>query len=71
MANGAPLGVFEYKYGLRVSVIALRSPPLWLTPAGLKLGGPRAFGIDMEYDGVSKGAYEPPKSVWELFGDGV
>jgi DUF917 family protein len=44
MANGAPLGVFEYKYGLRVSVIALRSPPQWLTPKGLEVGGPRAFG---------------------------
>lgn len=45
MANGAPLGVSDYKYGLRVSVIALRSPPQWLTPEGLALGGPRAFGL--------------------------
>jgi hypothetical protein len=85
MANGAPLGVFEYKYGFRVWVIALRSPPQWLTPEGLKVGGPRAFGyvfffyiemklmsrfrIDMDYNGVSTGAYEPPKSVWEMFGE--
>ena len=44
MANGAPLGVSDYKYGLRVSVIALRSPPQWLTEEGLAMGGPRAFG---------------------------
>jgi DUF917 family protein len=44
-ANGAPLGVSDYKYGLRVSVIALNSPPVWTTEAGLKMGGPRAFGL--------------------------
>lgn len=44
MANSAPLGVTDYKYGLRVSVIALRAPPQWVTPEGLKMGGPRAFG---------------------------
>jgi len=26
-----------------------------------------ANSIDMDYAGVSTGAYEPPKSVWELF----
>jgi len=44
MANGAPLGVADYKYGLRVSVIALKSPPQWLTKEGMEMGGPRAFG---------------------------
>jgi len=53
MANGAPLGVSDYKYGLRVSVIALRSPPQWLTPEGLKLGGPRAFGWVIVYSSPS------------------
>lgn len=43
-ANGAPLGISDYKYGLRVSVIALRSPPVWTTERGLEMGGPRAFG---------------------------
>ncbi|KAH8595530.1 hypothetical protein B0O99DRAFT_652008 [Bisporella sp. PMI_857] len=69
IANGAPLGVTDYKYGLRVSVIALRSPPQWLTEKGLQMGGPRAFGIDMDYAGVSTVNYRPPKSVWELFGE--
>ncbi|TVY51163.1 putative D-/L-hydantoinase subunit A [Lachnellula cervina] len=43
-ANGAPLGISDYKYGLRVSVVALRSPPVWTTPRGLEMGGPKAFG---------------------------
>jgi hypothetical protein len=43
-ANGAPLGISDYKYGLRVSVIALRSPPVWTTERGLEVGGPKAFG---------------------------
>lgn len=69
-ANGAPLGISDYKYGLRVSVIALRAPPMWITERGLEMGGPKAFGLDMEYQGVSVGTYEPPKSVWEMFGEG-
>ena len=44
LANGAPLGVSDYKYGLRVNVIALKSSPVWTTERGLELGGPRAFG---------------------------
>lgn len=44
MANGAPLGISDYKYGLRVSVVALRAPPVWTTERGLKMGGPSAFG---------------------------
>ncbi|KAL5326983.1 hypothetical protein ACEPPN_004672 [Leptodophora sp. 'Broadleaf-Isolate-01'] len=69
-ANGAPLGISDYKYGLRVSVIALRAPPMWTTKRGLEMGGPKAFGLDMEYQGVSVGDYEEPKSVWEMFRGG-
>ncbi|KAK0113030.1 hypothetical protein ONS95_014739 [Cadophora gregata] len=68
-ANGAPLGISDYKYGLRVSVIALRAPPMWTTERGLEMGGPKAFGLDMDYVGVSVGEYEAPKSVWEMFGE--
>lgn len=69
-ANGAPLGISDYKYGLRVSVIALRAPPVWATERGLEMGGPRAFGLDMEYKSVSDGEYVAPKSVWDMFGEG-
>ncbi|KAE9379113.1 hypothetical protein N431DRAFT_499770 [Stipitochalara longipes BDJ] len=67
-ANGAPLGISDYKYGLRVSVIALRAPPIWTTERGLEMGGPKAFGLDVVYKGVGSGEYEAPKSVWEMFG---
>lgn len=70
IANGAPLGISDYKYGLRVSVIALKAPEVWTTEDGLKMGGPKAFGLDMDYVGVcAESQYEAPKSVWELFGD--
>ena len=44
MANGTPLGVSDYKFGLRISVVALRAPPVWTTEKGLKMGGSSAFG---------------------------
>lgn len=43
-ANGAPLGVADYRYGVKVSVVALRAPPVWTTEEGLRMGGPAAFG---------------------------
>lgn len=43
-ANGAPLGCSNYRYGIRVSVIALRAPPVWTSDKGLRMGGPAAFG---------------------------
>lgn len=43
-ANGAPLGVSDYKYGVKVSVVALRAPPVWTSDKGLRMGGPAAFG---------------------------
>lgn len=43
-ANGAPLGVSDYKYGVKVSVVALRAPPVWTSDEGLRMGGPGAFG---------------------------
>ncbi|PQE32022.1 hypothetical protein CJF32_00001628 [Rutstroemia sp. NJR-2017a WRK4] len=70
IANGAPLGISDYKYGLRVSVIALKAPPMWTSENGLEMGGPKAFGLNMDYKGVSADKeYSAPKSVWELFGD--
>ncbi len=37
------------KYGKRVLVVGLPCEPLWRTPEGLKLVGPRYFGLDTEY----------------------
>ena len=42
--NGAALGTPDYRYGLRVTVIAFAGHPSWITPEGLANGGPAAFG---------------------------
>ncbi|KAK7683209.1 hypothetical protein QCA50_013882 [Cerrena zonata] len=45
--SGTALGTPEYRYGLRVTVIALAGDPKWTkTPQGLACGGPAAFGLD-------------------------
>jgi uncharacterized protein len=37
------------RYGQRVTVIAMRCAPIWRTPFGLEMAGPRAFGYDFDY----------------------
>src|SRR5215472_15894270 len=37
------------RYGQRVKVIAMACVPVWRTPFGLEMAGPRAFGYDFEY----------------------
>jgi uncharacterized protein len=37
------------RYGQRVSVVAFPCDPIWRTPRGLALAGPRAFGYDFDY----------------------
>jgi len=37
------------RYGQRVSVIAFPCDPVWRSPRGLEIAGPRAFGYDFEY----------------------
>jgi len=63
--SGSGLGTHEYRYGLRVTIIALAGSPLWTTPRGLKKGGPEAFGLDFPYHPV--GAYVEPRSVIEEY----
>ncbi|KAF8521388.1 Hydantoinase/oxoprolinase [Hysterangium stoloniferum] len=63
--SGMSLGTHEYRYGLRVTVLALAGSPLWTTPTGLKDGGPGAFGLDVAYHSV--GPYKEPVSVIEEF----
>jgi DUF917 family protein len=41
-------------YGQRVAVIAFACDPVWRTPAGLHLTGPRAFGYDFDYTPVEE-----------------
>lgn len=64
--SGRSLGVPEFKYGLRVTVLGITCSPRWSdTEAGLRIGGPRAFGYDIEYQPL--GEYVEPKSVIEEF----
>jgi DUF917 family protein len=42
------------RYGQRVTVIAFPCDPIWRTPRGLQLAGPRAFGYDFDYTAVEQ-----------------
>ena len=37
------------RYGQRVTVLAMACDPIWRTPPGLQIAGPRAFGYDFDY----------------------
>lgn len=64
--SGRALGVPEFKYGYRVTVIGITCSPRWTeTPAGLNIGGPRAFGYDLDYKPLGK--YVEPRSVIEEY----
>ena len=47
--SGEAVGTETLRYGQRVSVVVLPSPPLLLTPEGLEHVGPRAFGYDLDF----------------------
>jgi DUF917 family protein len=65
--SGKALGVPEFKYGYRVTVIGIACSPRWTeTPKGLEVGGPQAFGYsDVVYTPL--GTYAEPRSVIEEF----
>jgi DUF917 family protein len=50
--SGNAFGTETVRYGMRVSVIALPAPPVFLTPKGLQHVGPRAFGYDIDFRSV-------------------
>ena len=47
--SGDGIGTEALRYGQRVDVLALPAPEIFLTPRGLELVGPRAFGFDFDY----------------------
>jgi DUF917 family protein len=47
--SGEATGTETLRYGQRVTVIALPAPPMLLTPRGIELTGPRAFGYDLDF----------------------
>ncbi|KXT05185.1 hypothetical protein AC578_8411 [Pseudocercospora eumusae] len=65
--SGKNLGVPEFKYGYRVTVLGITCSPRWSdTPRGLEIGGPGAFGYDhIEYKPL--GEYVEPRSVIEEY----
>jgi len=44
-----PLPTEGMRLGQRVTVVAHPGPPVWTTPAGLDVAGPRAFGLPFDY----------------------
>ncbi|MCF8469037.1 MAG: DUF917 domain-containing protein [Sneathiella sp.] len=50
--NGDGIATETIRYGQRVTVLALPAPEIFLTPRGLELVGPRAFGFDFDYKSV-------------------
>ena len=70
-ASGKALGIGEYRYGIHVVVLGITCAPIWgETEAGLRDGGPAAFGFDdIEY--APLGTYVPPQSVIEQYGSAV
>lgn len=65
--TGLGIGTPEYKYGLRVVVIAIAASPRWTDSSrGLELGGPASMGFaSIRY--VPIGAYTKPRSVIDTF----
>lgn len=64
--DGEAIGSQDLRYGLRVDVIALPAHPLWKSEAGLKVGGPEGFGLDMPFVGVEQ-SFAEVRSVIDEF----
>ena len=50
--SGSAAGTETIRYGMRVTVVALPAPPVFLTAKGLEHVGPRAFGYDLDFRSV-------------------
>lgn len=55
--SGDGIGTDVIRYGQRVSVLALPSPEVFLSPRGLANVGPRAFGFDLDFRSVFPGRH--------------
>lgn len=52
--TGEPVTNESLRFGLKVNVIVLPSPPVWTSKEGLALVGPRHFGYETDYLPISK-----------------
>ncbi|THH15146.1 hypothetical protein EW146_g5286 [Bondarzewia mesenterica] len=60
--SGEAIGTPEYRYGLLVTVIGMQASEKWTSTArGIEIGGPGAFGMDVEYKPL--GVFSKPRSV--------
>ncbi|KAJ7098707.1 hypothetical protein B0H15DRAFT_821919 [Mycena belliarum] len=65
-SDGEAIGTPEYRYGLLVVVIGIQASGKWTsTPRGIEIGGPRAFGMEVDYKPL--GVFHKPRSVIEEF----
>lgn len=47
--SASAISTERIRYGQRVGVVAFPCDPLWRTPRGLEIAGPRAFGYEFDY----------------------
>ena len=47
--SGVVISTDRLRYGQRITVIGFAADPIWRTPAGLAVGGPRAMGYDFDF----------------------
>jgi DUF917 family protein len=50
--SAAPITTEALRYGQRVRVFAISTPPIMRTPEALEVFGPRAFGLDLDWTPV-------------------
>ncbi|KAI0312127.1 hypothetical protein OF83DRAFT_1270491 [Amylostereum chailletii] len=66
-ASGEAIGTPEYRYGLLVFVLGIQASDRWTgSERGIAVGGPRAFGMEVEYRPL--GLFRTPRSVIDEYG---
>jgi uncharacterized protein len=56
--RGEPLGTEALRYGQQVALVSLPAMTVHLTPAAMKVVGPRGFGYDFDYVSPHRGSKE-------------
>lgn len=64
-STGEAVGVQEYRYGLKVTVMIMAPHPLWASGRALEVAGPSAFHLPYEYQTALE--YTRPASVIDEF----
>ncbi|ROT38213.1 hydantoinase [Sodiomyces alkalinus F11] len=65
-SSGEAIGVQEYRYGVKVTIVIMAPHPVWTSKRGLEIVGPSAFGLPYEYAHTLN--YTKPKSVIDEYG---